>query len=60
MQLKNLFEALKHSDYEDVVETWNKIKGVYLETAKNILGFRGIKKIRSQKKHGQNFKNGKI
>jgi hypothetical protein len=44
MELRNRFEALNHSDDEDIEETWNKIKGIYLETAENILGFRQIKK----------------
>jgi endonuclease III-like uncharacterized protein len=43
MELINRFEALNHSDDEDVKETWNKIKGIYVETAENILGFREIK-----------------
>jgi predicted nucleotidyltransferase len=44
MELRNLFEALNHSDDKDTEEAWNKIKGIYLETAENILGFREIKK----------------
>jgi hypothetical protein len=44
MELRNRFEALNYSDDEDVEETWNKIKGIYLETAENILGFKEINK----------------
>jgi hypothetical protein len=45
MELRNRLEALIHSDDEDTEETWNKIKGIYLETTENtsILGFREIK-----------------
>jgi hypothetical protein len=51
MDLRYRFEALNHSDV-DTEETWNKIQGIYLETAENILGFREIKKETGyQKKH---------
>jgi hypothetical protein len=43
MELRNRFETLNHSD-ENTEETRNKIEGIYMETAKNILGFREIKK----------------
>jgi hypothetical protein len=43
-ELRNRSEALNHSEDEDIEETWNKIKGIYLETAENILGFRQLKK----------------
>jgi hypothetical protein len=53
---------LKPLTTQDIEETWNKIKGIYLETAENILGFKGGKKKRigCQKKHGQKFKNGRM
>jgi hypothetical protein len=44
MELRNQFEALNHSDDGDIEETWDKIKGIYLENAENISGFREIKK----------------
>jgi hypothetical protein len=44
MELRNRFEALNHSDDEDVEEIWSKIKGIYVETGENILGFREIQK----------------
>jgi hypothetical protein len=44
MELRKRFKALNHSDDEDIEETWDKIKGIYLETAENILDFREIKK----------------
>jgi hypothetical protein len=37
-------KLFNYSDDEDTEETWSKIKGIYLETAENILGFRLIKK----------------
>jgi endonuclease III-like uncharacterized protein len=40
MKLRNRFEALNHSGDEDIEETWSKIKGIYLETAENILFYR--------------------
>jgi hypothetical protein len=45
MELRNRFEALNHSEEKDIEEIWNKIKGIYLDTAENILGFR-TKEIR--------------
>jgi hypothetical protein len=30
MELRNRFEALNHSDDEDIEETWSKIKGIYV------------------------------
>jgi hypothetical protein len=51
MELRNLFEALNHSDDEDIEETWNKIKGIYLENAENILGLeKQRKRVGYQKK----------
>jgi hypothetical protein len=44
MELRNRFEALNHSDDEDIEESRSKMKGIYVETAENILGFREIKK----------------
>jgi hypothetical protein len=44
MELRNLFEALNHSDDEDIGKTLSKIKGIYMETAEKKIGFREIKK----------------
>jgi endonuclease III-like uncharacterized protein len=61
-ELINRFEALNHSEDEDTEATCYKIKGIYLETAENILAFREMKQKRLdvRKKHGQKFRNEKI